>query len=94
LIPGNLSSAQQLTARLWSCYSDDNGECAIFSLPNEPPRSVFAPGDYVVLAAEIPYNQSSDVLDLFWRTIQSKGTKVKLVPGSTGEAAVKQEILR
>ncbi|MEP7273031.1 MAG: hypothetical protein ABI882_16140, partial [Acidobacteriota bacterium] len=94
LIPGNLTSAQQLIARLWSCYSDDKGECSVFSLPNEPPRSVFAPGDYVVLAAEIPYNQSADVIDQFWSTIQSKGTKIKLTPSSTGEASIKQEVLR
>ncbi|MEP7355533.1 MAG: hypothetical protein ABI824_20070, partial [Acidobacteriota bacterium] len=94
LIPGNLTSAQQLVARLSSCYSDDQGVCTIFTLPNETPRSVFAPGDYVVMAAEIPYNQSSDVMDLFWRTIQSKGTKIKLQPGSSGEASIKQEVLR
>lgn len=94
LIPGNLTSAQQLMARLWSCYSDDKGECSVFSLPNETPRSVFAPGDYTVLAAEIPYNQSADVFDQLWKTIQAKGTKVKLPPGSTGEASIRQEILQ
>ncbi|MEO8098650.1 MAG: carboxypeptidase regulatory-like domain-containing protein [Acidobacteriota bacterium] len=94
LIPGNLTSAQQLTARLWSCYSDNKGDCMVFSLPNETPRSVFAPGDYVVLAADIPYNQSSDVMDQFWRTIQTKGTRIKLPASSTGEASIKLEVLR
>lgn len=94
LIPANLISAQQLMARLWSCYSDDKGECAVFSLPNETPRPVLPPGEYTVLAAEIPYNQSADVFDRLWSMIQTKGTKVKLPPGSTGEVSIKQEVLR
>lgn len=94
MIPGYVASAQQLTARLWSCYSDDKGECSVFSLPNETPRSVFAPADYVVLAAEIPFNQSADVLDQLWRTFQSKGSKVKVPPGGTGDVSIKQEVMR
>lgn len=94
MAPGNISSAQQLTARLWSCYSDTKGECSVFSLPNETPRTVFAPGQYWVLAAEIPYNQGADVLDQIWRTLQTVGTKVTLSPGSTGEATIKEVVLR
>ncbi len=94
LVPGGLASAQELTARLWNCYSDAKGECSVFSLPNETPRSVFAPGEYVVLAAELPFNQSADVLDQIWRTLQSSGTKLTLPPGSTGEASVKPVVLR
>jgi hypothetical protein len=94
LVPGGLRSAQELTARLWSCYSDDKGECRVFSLPNETPKSVFAPGEYAVLAAEIPFNQSSDVLDRIWRSVQSEGTRVILPPGSTGEALIEQKVLR
>ena len=94
MIPGYVASAQQLTARLWSCYSDDKGECSVFSLPNETPRPVFAPGDYVVLAAEIPFNQSADVLDQLWKTFQSKGSKVKLPAGGTGDVSIKQEVMR
>lgn len=94
LIPGNLTSAHQLMARLWSCYSDDKGECSVFSLPNETPRSVLAPGDYTVLAAEMPYNQSADAFDQLWRTIQAKGTKIKLPPASTGQVSIKQEVLQ
>jgi hypothetical protein len=94
LIPGNLTSAQQLMARLWSCYSDDKGECAVFTLPNETPRPVLPPGEYVLLAAEIPYNQSADVLDQLWRTFQTKGAKVKLPAGGRGEVSIRQEVLR
>jgi hypothetical protein len=94
LIPGYVNSAQQLTARLWSCYSDDKGECTVFSLPNETPRSVWAPADYVVLAAEIPFNQSAEVYDQLWRTFQTNGTRVKLQPSSTGEATIKPAVLR
>ena len=94
LVPGGLSSAQELTARLWNCYSNDMGECSVFSLPNETPRTVFAPGDYMVLAAELPYNQSADVLEQIWRTLQTDGTKVTLPPGSTGEASIKPTVLR
>jgi hypothetical protein len=94
LVPGGLTAAQQLTARLWSCYSDDKGECSVFSLPNEPPKSVFAPGEYMVLAAEIPYNQGADVLDQIWQTLQTVGSKVMVPPGSTGEATIKPVVLR
>ncbi len=94
LVPSGLTSAQELTARLWTCYTDDKGECSLFSLPNENPPGVFAPGDYVVLAAEIPFNQSADVLDQIWRALQTAGTKITLPPGSVGEASIKPVVLR
>lgn len=94
LIPGGLTSAQGLTARLWSCYSDDRGECSVFALPNEPPKAVFPPGEYVVLAAELPFNQSSDVLDQLWSALRASGTKLTLPPGGTGDATTRPTVLR
>jgi hypothetical protein len=47
-----------------------------------------------LLAAEIPYNQSADVLDQLWRTFQTKGAKVKLPAGGRGEVSIRQEVLR
>jgi hypothetical protein len=94
LIPSQTNTARDLIARLWSCYTDDKGECTVFTLPNESPRPVFAPGEYTVLAAEIPYNQSADVLDQVWKTFQTEGAKVTLPPGATGEVSIKQVVLR
>ncbi|MEI9813585.1 MAG: hypothetical protein WDO18_13475 [Acidobacteriota bacterium] len=79
-VPRRLSSAQALASQIWTSYSDVNGECSAFTLPNEPPRVVFAPGEYTVLAVETPYNLNVDSHDQLWRALQSDGKRAVLEP--------------
>jgi hypothetical protein len=94
LVKQGLGSPQKLVGQLWLSYSDQNGECSSFTLVNEPPRAVMAPGDYTVLAADMPYNQTADVLDSVWQAIQSSGTRITLRPGQTADVSVKPVTLR
>jgi hypothetical protein len=89
-----LPTPQRLAGQLWLSYSDERGECSSFTLVNEPPRAVLAPGEYVVLATEMPYNQTADVLDQVWRAIQNNGTRVVLKPNTTTEVSTKPVVLR
>jgi hypothetical protein len=55
---------------------------------------VVAPGEYYVLATEIPVNQTADVLESVWRTLRSDATRVTLRPSETGQVTVKRVTLR
>jgi hypothetical protein len=75
-------------------YSDSNGECATWTLVIEPPRPFLAPGDYYILATDMPYNQTADVLDQIFRALQQSGTRVNLTPGGATEVSIKPVVLR
>lgn len=91
---GLMTSPQRLVGTIMTGYSDARGEISAFTLVNQPPRAVLAPGEYYVLGAEIPVNQTADVLESVWRTLQSDATRVTLRPSETGQVTVKQVKLR
>lgn len=90
---GLMSSPQRLVGTMMTGYSDARGEISAFTLVNQPPRAVLAPGEYYVLATEIPVNQTADVLEAVWRALRSDATRVTLRPNETGQVTVKQVTL-
>jgi hypothetical protein len=94
LVEAGLATPQKLVARMWTCYGDEKGECAAYTGANEPPRAALAPGQYVVLAAEQPYNLNAAALEALFRALQTQGTRVKLDPGQTLEVALRPVTLR
>ncbi|MEO8100273.1 MAG: carboxypeptidase-like regulatory domain-containing protein [Acidobacteriota bacterium] len=91
---GLMTSPQRLVGTMMTGYSDARGEISAFTLVNQPPRAVLAPGEYYVLATDIPVNQTADVLESVWRTLQSDATRVTLQPSETGQVTVKLVTLR
>jgi hypothetical protein len=94
LVRRDLKQPQDLVGRMMRCYSNERGECSVFTLTLEPPYTTVAPGEYIVLAADLPYNKTADAYDQIWRVLQSDGTKVKLEASQTTDIAVKPVILR
>jgi hypothetical protein len=94
LVRSGLQQAAKLVGQLMLSYTDERGEASVFSLTLEPPIAAMAPGEYYVLAAEMPYNQTADVLDQVWSTLQTRATKVTLRANTTTEVTVKPVTLR
>lgn len=93
LIPRRLSDAPSLASQLWSSYSDVNGECSAFTLPNEPPKVTFAPGEYTVIAVETPFNMDVASHDQLWRALQTEGKRLVLEPEKTTEISLRPTVL-
>lgn len=91
---GLMTSPQRLVGTMMTGYSDARGEISTFTLVNQQPRAVLAPGEYYVLATEIPVNQTADVLESVWQLLRSDATRVTLKPSETGQVTVKRVTLR
>jgi hypothetical protein len=89
-----LNEPPKLVGQMLTSYSDEAGECSTWTLVIEPPRPVLAPGDYYVLATDMPYNQTADVMEQIHRALQASATKVTLQPGGSTEISIKPVVLR
>jgi hypothetical protein len=94
VVRSGLDEPPQLVGQMLTSYSDSAGECSIWTLVIEPARPFLAPGDYRVLATDMPYNQTADVLDQIFMALQQSGTTVRLTEGGNTEVSIKPVELR